>query len=629
VVETEKRSHFPEPEIQREDVLPEPFPRRPEYFKRIGSRMLPVGDKIYRRPVRLGGRLKWVPAVPLNPQLFKARPDWWKRHKKEFLDRYEQAWNFDATFWDMPDVYRDSWYARILKDNSLRRAVTRDGTTRVVRSIHQLVTGMSEKHEGGNVVMASKGWKRVGKSFQAKIRAKIYIAVMNMEFGLDGKIHQVYSIPALKKLLKRCQEGDFVICDESNRLTSTGAVTAIINLTNMLEVTGVARVGVEFIGPNFDFKQVGGALDIGFEHFGSNFNYELSRAVVYDPRGEPMYTAAFQRNFLWSEFPSYQEDKWKKVQATLMDEGSEEAIDPEELQADVAKLLEYAKEEYKYSLQKRRLPTVRALEGDAKVMNIRGPGTYIQIVASKVRSLLDNYACRLEDEEDSSKSSAYSTAPPTQEEEAAQEHPLIAHLITAAKAVFSQPQLNVSDLAAERFCRYYFQAMNQPDIAEQEANDHPEKHRSSSNAIGKSIRAARRKLANKDVGDIGELAIQSFLASRLPQTPLTRPARCQCLDVEDNDMDIGVGDVEGHRFMAVNVKLFLSERDGSVVHSSPEYRHDPHCTVVMEAVGGEAVRVAVMLDPEEVETLAQAREAGRLVTLEELVRVLQFGAVGS
>ncbi len=106
--------------------------------------------------------------------------------------------------------------------------------------------------------------------------------------------------------------------------------------------------------------------------------------------------------------------------------------------------------------------------------------------------------------------------------------------------------------------------------------------------------------------------------------------RCECLEVEDNDHDIGVGDIEGHRFMAVNVKLFLSERDGSVVHSSPEYRHDPHCTVVMEAVGkGEAVQVAVMMDPGEVETLAQARRDGRLVSLEELVRVLQFGALGS
>lgn len=140
----------------------------------------------------------------------------------------------------------------------------------------------------------------------------------------------------------------------------------------------------------------------------------------------------------------------------------------------------------------------------------------------------------------------------------------------------------------------------------------------------------RRTLSNKDVGDIGELAIQSFLASRLRQNPLPARGAVSALEVEDKDMDIGVGDVKGHRFMAVNVKLFLSERDGSVGHSSPEYRHDPHCTVVMEAVGkGEAVRVAVMMDPGEVATLAQARSEGRLVSLEELVRVLQFGAVGS
>jgi hypothetical protein len=61
-----------------------------------------------------------------------------------------------------------------------------------------------------------------------------------------------------------------------------------------------------------------------------------------------------------------------------------------------------------------------------------------------------------------------------------------------------------------------------------------------------------------------------------------RGARCGCLDAEDNDIDLAVGDVGSERFVALNVKLFLSERVGGVIHSSPEFRHDPHITVVIK-----------------------------------------------
>ncbi|MFW9861933.1 MAG: hypothetical protein ACFFET_06540 [Candidatus Thorarchaeota archaeon] len=75
----------------------------------------------------------------------------------------------------------------------------------------------------------------------------------------------------------------------------------------------------------------------------------------------------------------------------------------------------------------------------------------------------------------------------------------------------------------------------------------------------------------------------------------------------------------------MNAKLFLAESDGKSIHSSPEFRHEPHMAVVMEARAGEGVPdVRVMLNSPEVETRAQAREAGRLVELERMLDILRF-----
>ncbi|MFW9890081.1 MAG: hypothetical protein ACFFER_18005, partial [Candidatus Thorarchaeota archaeon] len=97
-------------------------------------------------------------------------------------------------------------------------------------------------------------------------------------------------------------------------------------------------------------------------------------------------------------------------------------------------------------------------------------------------------------------------------------------------------------------------------------------------------------------------------------------------------IDLGIGDVEGEVFVAVNAKLFLAESDGRSIHTSPEFRHEPHMTMVMEARAGEGVpNVRVMLNSPEVETRAQAREAGRLVDLERMLAILRFsrGVLGS
>ncbi len=108
----------------------------------------------------------------------------------------------------------------------------------------------------------------------------------------------------------------------------------------------------------------------------------------------------------------------------------------------------------------------------------------------------------------------------------------------------------------------------------------------------------------------------------LPHTLIARGARCGCLDKEDEDIDLGVGGSEGGEdFVAINVKLFLSEREGSVIHTSPEFRHEPHMTVVVEV---RPLRVSVMLNAAEAETQVQAEQDGRLVELERMLEILQF-----
>jgi len=107
-----------------------------------------------------------------------------------------------------------------------------------------------------------------------------------------------------------------------------------------------------------------------------------------------------------------------------------------------------------------------------------------------------------------------------------------------------------------------------------------------------------------------------------PHTLIARGVRCGCLDKEDDSIDLGVGGSErSEDFVAVNVKLFLSERDGSVIHTSPEFRHEPHMTVVIEV---QPLRVSVMLNASEAETQVQAERDGRLVDLEGMLDLLQF-----
>ncbi len=133
----------------------------------------------------------------------------------------------------------------------------------------------------------------------------------------------------------------------------------------------------------------------------------------------------------------------------------------------------------------------------------------------------------------------------------------------------------------------------------------------------KVARGGRRKLQNNDIGAFGELATKSFLETRFPHTLIVRGARCGCLDAEDNDIDVAFGPVEGDRFVAINAKLFLSERDGSVIHSSPEFKYEPHMTVVVELRKKESKGVRthynVMLNSLEIETQVQAKKGERLV----------------
>jgi hypothetical protein len=55
-----------------------------------------------------------------------------------------------------------------------------------------------------------------------------------------------------------------------------------------------------------------------------------------------------------------------------------------------------------------------------------------------------------------------------------------------------------------------------------------------------------------------------------------------CLDREDDGIDLAIGSGR-EDFVAVNVKLFLGERDGSTIHTSPGFRHEQRTTVVIEA----------------------------------------------
>lgn len=604
-------------ELKRSDVLPNPFPRKPEYYQRIGSRTVPVGDKIYRRPVNVAGKIKWVPITPLNPHLFRARADWWKRHKHPVMDKYQQAWDFDSRFWKINDFHRDSWYERMYKENSLRRAMSKDGTIRVINSMQQLATGMSNKHEGGNAVIVVGGHKRVGKSFMMRIIATNWLKIMKREFGYEGEIETVFGTNQIRKIMPKCVPGDFIIADESAKTTSSGSLTASINLTNLLEITGVKQIGVGIIGPNYDYRQIGGAMDIGIEHWGSNFDFEMCRGVVYDKKGAPIFSAAFQRNYLWNDFPSYASEKDEKATAIIEDQGAEEVWDEEQFQEDVARLLKYAKNEYKYMLKKKKFPRISSLVGDAKTLKVRGYGDYVKNVASKVRDRLENHVYSLPDEDSSPRGSIRPGAIPEGEEEL---HPLAPYLIAATTAIVSNNVPRASERAIERLCNYYFKDMSYPDIADYETNS-PDGKKTTANNIGKAVRSLKEKLSNKDIGDIGELAVIEFLKSRLPHAPILGGARCGCLKKGDNDLDVAIGDLKSEMFTAINVKLYLSERDGSVIHSSPEYKHNPHVTVIVE-VG--PLRVDVMLNAEEVETQVQAREAGRLVTLEDLVRMLQF-----
>ena len=93
------------------------------------------------------------------------------------------------------------------------------------------------------------------------------------------------------------------------------------------------------------------------------------------------------------------------------------------------------------------------------------------------------------------------------------------------------------------------------------------------------------------------------------------------MDREDEDIDLSVGASEGEDFGAINVKLFLSERDGSVIHTSPEFKHEPHMAVIVEV---KPLKVSVILNVHEAETHAQAKRDGRLVEMKRMLDILQF-----
>ena len=541
------------------------------------------------------------------------------------MDRYEQAWEWDKKFWQIVDVQRDSWYHRMYKSPELRRALRTDGTIRVLRSLIQLATGMSKtKHEGGNVVIAIKGFKRVGKSFMAKILAKIWQRIMLEEFEIKSVIKTVYKVDHVRKVIKELRarrdrgKGALIIVDESGRLTGMEAVTALINLVNLLEQMGVTRIGVIFIGPNFDFKSVGGALDIGLEHFGSNFKYEMCRAVVFDKEDHPLYVAGFQRNFYWSEFPSYDEDKRGKVDALIESYGAEEAFDQEKFDEDYARLIAHLRVKYTHTLTAGKLPKTRTVENQAKRLKppISGNTNYIAKLAATILDDLREEQLQEEPDDTTTPSGYIPSGAHAQEEE----EKLLKYLEWSFNKVLRKSKANISQERIDEIIRYYVFSESPQMIASERGVG--------ADAVRKNIKNNKIKISETEKGNIGELAAQKLLQELLPPGifRVARGRRCDCLSTKDNGIDLGIGEGKGEGFVAVNVKVDWDEV-ARAYHHSPEYKHEPHMTLVvrlreLQRKKERRTRAYWVMDPPEYETLAVAKKRGGVLEFQEGVKRL-------
>ena len=392
-----------------------------------------------------------------------------------------------------------------------------------------------------------------------------------------------------------------IVVDENAELSGQDSTNFIKQRKNLLDQTGVQQIGAIFIAPDIDFRALGRSLDLGLEWFGAWYSKNATRFVVYDYAERPLYVAAIQRSFLWTEEPylSYRKRKFSMLDDLKSSGGSRSARHSTLWEKYYAIIKEAVKERYE------KVPSIATIESLAiHDLKLNMPSTkWCRQVCSRVR--------------DDLREEAY-VAPTgiAEHDDSNDSFPIVGDTFETIlqETIVAYLARRIGD-NARKIALYYF---SQSTPSYSDVRDMMELT-VRSDAVGKAIRDALSKTSNTDWGNIGELAVQVYLQRRFPaHTDLFREERCGCLSPQDNGHDLAIRTGPGPEdFVAVNVKLFVRETNERPIHVSPEFKHEPSAAVV---ISSRPLRVNVIAPVQgEYESLAQARREGRVLSLDDWV----------
>jgi hypothetical protein len=210
-------------------------------------------------------------------------------------DFYHHFMTYD-TIWEMTQAQRETWKNEILGNwDSYKFVISVDGTG----AYHQQLRDMDRM---GGALILIPGDMGTGKSIIALTHLKMW----NYLKGNDDPPHVFWSKNEVRAKIRKTANNTAHSIDEDMRATGSGSGNLEIHLKNLFETIRKTGKLVIDVGVNAAPAQLGRAVGLQLLPFGFNRVFQANRFVVCNWKKEPLWLATSQR-FYFPEEPLFYE----------------------------------------------------------------------------------------------------------------------------------------------------------------------------------------------------------------------------------------------------------------------------------------------------------------------------------
>lgn len=497
--------------------------------------------------------LDWKRPPQLPKELIPVRAS----SRLDFINRFlafRRNSYCDRNFWEMTEAQRETWKNEIASDwVYYYDKIGRDGTPKHLKQLADM-----DRLGSGMILIGQEGG--MGKSQLLLSHLKRWVV---LKYRHTGELHRpsmYWRRVQARKLIGGSAPNTAHGIDEDQDDSGSGSAAVVKQLKNLYK-TGLRKPGrlIVHAGIDVDPREMGRSVSLYLKPFGFNRHYQANRFIVYNNQNEPLWIAALQRCILPHETILYEgeigtvaEYEARAKEFSIDTDGIHSARDA---QAELYWMHELVS---RWTIMyPDRKAKIKALTFHARQIGI--PEPVIDSLEEIVGAAQEEIAVLVE-----AKGDSYDPIPRDITSEGWEQ--FRQRLETVAL------RFGASQRDAKALGLYYV-----PDVPLWSYKDiHRELElgrRPSPDSLGTQIRRRLTDIPTKEVGDIGELCVLSWLDSlRATGGQATK---------EQPDILIPPNEEHGTTEIALNVKTSLDDSFREYVPTTPEYDWRPHALIVL------------------------------------------------